>query len=342
MRSPDYPVEILYKYLQKLLSDHQVRYMVAPYSAVAQVSHFSSLERTQVADITKLAYLEKQPEQYVDAIMGTTDGFLFNVDKVITNISPANGSFSWLSKAACQERLEKISDDLFRDCQLLLGTPFLPTFPLLGNTANVSSIRDALVLLNASNRSVVQLCHQYRAHPQVQQLQYLNRYKKAIMTIKHHVVLETNGKVAPLDFHRAPGDVHEFVGQRLPEELYFYISQGMLSPQVPNWLTSGEILLTLPGGCADTETYRRLVVDQLGPLRTQSLLLLSSSLHRYYQTRPVTTRVWYDGETADKTINLKEMPPLKQKVASWKIREQQFPDSIRKQSVSLTVGTYMD
>lgn len=36
------PVETLHKYLQKLLSDFQVKWMVAPYSAVAQVRAFSA------------------------------------------------------------------------------------------------------------------------------------------------------------------------------------------------------------------------------------------------------------------------------------------------------------
>ena len=40
-----YPVEVLYKYLQKLLHDHQVQFMVAPYSAAAQVRFISFIWR---------------------------------------------------------------------------------------------------------------------------------------------------------------------------------------------------------------------------------------------------------------------------------------------------------
>ena len=267
--------------------------------------------------------------------MGSADCFLFNIDKIITNFNNSNASFDWLSKSACQEKLEKVPYSVFRDAQLLLGSTYLPTFPPLerGSSGNKTNIRDALNLLTASGRSVVQLCHQYRDDALVQSLQYVDRYKKAIMTLRHHVVLETNGKASPMDLSHAPGDVHEFVGQRLPEELYFYISKGILGPQVPNWLTSGEIVLSLPGGCADSEVYRRLMSDQLNTFRTQTLGLLSNSLNRYYQTKPITLKVWYDSDVGDKVINLRELPSVKASMASWKVHEDILQAAFRKPQV---------
>lgn len=182
------------------------------------------------------------------------------------------------------------------------------------------TINDAVGLLNSTGRSVIQLCNFHRDDPEIQNMQYADRYKKVIMTIKHHVVLESNGVVGPLDFDHAPGDVHEFVGQRLPEELFFYISKGMLGTQIPNWLTSGEIDLSLPGGVIDSEPYRRLIIEQLNPLRTEALKILAESLNYYYQSRTIRVRSWDGRDAQSLTIPLKEISPLKTKMLQWKVR----------------------
>ncbi len=286
--------------------------------------------------LLQLAHLERQPEQMIDAVMGSPDCFLFNLEKIVTNFETEKETFTWLSKSVCQEKVNNAPEDLFRDAQLLLGSQYLPTFPTLdrGNASKKTTILDAVQTLNSAGRSVIQLCHQLRDDPRVQQLQYADRYKKAVMTLKHHVVLETSGKVQPMDVQHAPGDVHEFVGQRLPEELYFYISKGMFGAQVPNWLTSNEILLSLPGGCVDTDVYRRLLRDQLNPLRTQSLVLLSNSLNRYYNTKAITLKMWYENDTTDRTITIKELPSVKAQICGWKVHNDAFPSAIRDNQVS--------
>lgn len=269
----------------------------------------------------QLSYLLKLPEQYIDAVMGSTELFLFGVDKVVTDFNVNSLKFDWISKSSCDERF-KASSDLFRDAQLLLGTSYLPTFPILEQMAATKQvgISDAISLLNNAGRSVLQLCNFHREHPQLQALQYADRYKKAVMTIRHHVVLEKNGVVAPLDFDRAPGDVHEFVGHRLPEELFFYISKGILGPQIPNWLTSEEIDLSLPGGVLDSEPYRRLVIEQLNPLRTEALKMLAESLNYYYQSRSVKLKTWDGRDTSNLTIEIKDTAPLISKLSQWKVR----------------------
>jgi hypothetical protein len=253
--------------------------------------------------------------------MGTTELFLFGVGRIVTDFNLNKSSLSLISKAGCEETL-KVNGDMLRDAQLLLGTSFTPTFPILEGMATTKStgIVDAISLLNGTGKSVIQLCNYHRDHPQVQALKYADRYKKAIMTIRHHVIMEKNGVVAPLHFDEAPGDVHEFVGQRLPEELFFYISKGLLGPQIPNWLTSGEIVLTLPGGVLDSEPYRRLVIELLNPLRTEALKILAESLHYYYQSRIIKVDPWIPQDTSGLTIEIRNTPAMKAKLAQWKVR----------------------
>ncbi len=253
--------------------------------------------------------------------MGNTECFLFGVDRVVTDINVNKSALTLISKGVCEDLL-KVNDDMLRDAQLLLGTSFTPTFPILEAmaTTNSTGITDAITLLNGAGKSVVQLCNFHRDHPQVQALSYADRYKKAIMTIRHHVIMEKNGVVAPRNFDEAPGDVHEFVGQRLPEELFFYISKGLLGPQIPNWLTSGEIVLNLAGGSYDSEPYRRLMIQSLNRYRTEALKILAESLHYYYQSRVIKVEPWVPQDTSSLTIEIRNTPAMKGKLAQWKVR----------------------
>lgn len=299
----EYPLDNVYRHMRKVLFQNEVKYMVAPFSSLAF-----------------LAYLYNSCEDNpVDAIMASPDAFLFDVDKVILNMDFKEQTFSWLKKSDCEETLNCRSSQMFKDAQLLLGSSFLPTFPLLLRTAHPATIRDALNWVNRA--PLLQLFEQYRDDPSIKAMSYADRYKKAALTIRHHVVMTKDGHVQPLDFDHAPGDVHAFVGQRLPDELFFYISRGLLGPQVPNWLTSGEIHLNLPGGVLDCEPFRKFVIDDLNPLRHQSLKLLAESLNYYFQHREIVYRTWDGRDTSNMNTNIREIAPLKEKVNEWRVRE---------------------
>ncbi|KIW64249.1 hypothetical protein PV04_09196 [Phialophora macrospora] len=299
-----YDVDTTARALQKLLAENNVEYMVAPYSATAQLSYLLALE-----------------DQFIDAVMGSTECFLFGVDRVVTDFNKNDSTLGLVSRATC-EGILKADKDLLRDAQILLGTSFTPTFPILEAmaTTKLTGIVDAVALLKGFGNSVIQLCNYHRENALVQNLKYADRYKKAIMTIRHHVVMDKTGVVAPLHFEEAPGDVHAFVGQRLPEELFFYLSKGMLAPEIPNWLTSGEIVLSLPGGVLDSEPYRRLVIELLNPFRSEALKILAESLNYYYQSRVIKVTPWVNQDTSNLTIEIRYAPAMKQKLAQWKVR----------------------
>ncbi len=268
--------------------------------------------------------------------MGSTECFLFGVDRVVTDFNLNDSTLSLISRATC-EGILKADKDLLRDAQLLLGTSFTPTFPALEAMATTKStgIADAITILKGFGNSVVQLCNYHRENPQVQSLKYADRYKKAIMTIRHHVIMDKKGVVAPLNFEYAPGDVHEFVGQRLPEELFFYLSKGILGPEIPNWLTSGEIVLSLPGGVLDSEPYRRLVIELLNPFRSEALKILAESLNYYYQSRVIKVSPWVSQDTSNLTIEIRYAPAMKQRLLQWKVRGAQIESVVGKGEVGI-------
>lgn len=242
-----------------------------------------------------------------------------------------SATFIWIAKKQCQDDLGRLNNEQFIDFCLLLGSPFLPTFPLFENHSfpgRPLNIREALVMFNAANRSGLALCAQFEDHPRVHALQYLDRFKRAFMTVKHHVFIDVDGKVGPLEPDTVTSDLHELIGQRLPDELYFYLSKGVVGSQIPNWLTSGELTLALPVGTEDTKIYRQLNVELLTPLRTVSLALLAYSLHRFYHTKTITIRPWYE-EPRPQTITLRDQSSTKDSIRPWRVEKANLPETMQ-------------
>lgn len=253
--------------------------------------------------------------------MGTTELFLFDVDKVIFKFDYERSRFLWLSKQTCLDELGKISADMFVDACILSGSSFLPTFPPLENHRKPFSIRDTTSMLLALGPSVTAVCTHYQDEPQVQQLDYLDHYRRARLAVKHHVILTDDGQVEPLDIDHAPSDVHEFIGLRLPEEVYFYLSKGVIGPRILNWLTSGELFEYPPLDNGESPEYHNLVRNQLDPFRAQALALLSQPLSRFFQRKDVTMRFWF-GKDAEKKLSHKDLlPPPREIVLSWNVKE---------------------
>lgn len=255
---------------------------------------------------------------------------LFDVDKVILKLDLDASQFLWISKENCKEELGRLTNEQFLDFGLLLGSRFLRTFPPFENSTFPGkpwNIRDALNMFNGANRHALTLCSQFEDDRRVQDLQYLDRYKRAYLSIKHHVITDHDGRVGPLDSETAPSDVHELIGQRLPEELYYYLSRGVLGSNIPNYLTSGQLTVPLPFGVEDSDVYRHLTGDQLMPVREQAICLLSNCLHRFYQTKIISVRLWYE-ENPDRTMNLKTLPSVRDTLRSWRVRHTQLPSEL--------------
>ncbi|CAI7675204.1 unnamed protein product [Penicillium palitans] len=307
--------ETLFKFLQRILAQNGVEFIVAPYSAAAQLS-----------------YLARGSNPVVDAVFAPSEALLFDLDKLVTRIDTEPAQFFWITKQTCQEELGRLSNEQFLDFCLLLGSPFLRSLPLFENPAypgKSPTIRDALPMFNAAGRSALTLCAQFEEDRRMQELQYADLYKRAYMIVKHHVYIDVEGRVGPMDPENTSSDMHELIGQRLPEELYFYLSKGIIGADVPNFLTTGEVRISLPLGTEDTEIYRQLVGEILTPVRTQSICLLANSLHRFYQTKVIRIRPWFD-ENSERSINLKGIPSVKDTIHPWKIHGEQFPESIKK------------
>ncbi|KAL8735967.1 MAG: hypothetical protein Q9166_000529 [cf. Caloplaca sp. 2 TL-2023] len=328
----------LSEFLKKILHQNGIPFTVAPYSALAQ-----------------LAYYEKHPSQFVDAVYGPSELFLFGVDKVVTKFKLAyqsydglergsakkgsqfvaeNSEFFWTDRRTCLEELGRIPSNLFEDALLLAGSKSLVAFPPTIRPNKIYTFREVVNLLAGSGGNVVTLCNQHSDDEEVQRLDYLDRYKRAKTSIRHHIVITTEGDIEALDKDNAPSDIHDCVGQRLPEELNMYLARGLIRPRVLNWLASGTILILAPYDGGDSQVYQNLVRQQLEPLRRQALSLLADSLNRYYQRKEITTKYWFDPNAVSK-VNIKDLlPSPKDSVASWNVKQDAM--SRRRQTLAET------
>ncbi|KAL8815851.1 MAG: hypothetical protein Q9223_005053 [Gallowayella weberi] len=349
------PAELT-EFLKRTLHKHGFPFTVAPYSALAQ-----------------LAYYEKHPCQFVDAIYGPSELFLYGVDKIITQFKllyqqddapakekpldgpakkspklssqfiPETSEFLSIDRRSCLEELGRIPSSLFDEALLLAGSKVLTAFPPAAKSKKTYPFRDVITLLAGFGGNVVALCNQYSDDEEVQRLDYLDRYKRAMTGIRHHIVITIEGDIDTLDKDNAPSDLHDCIGQRLPEELNMYLSRGLVRPRVLNWLASGTVVILPPYDGGDSKVYQHLIQQQLEPIRRQTLSLLADSLNRYYQRKEITTRYWFDAK-AEFKFNIKDLlPSPKSSLDSWNVKDEAMSkrrQTLAKQSLDLPLGSF--
>ena len=302
----------------------------------------AQLISAEFSNFCQLAYYEKHESPYVDAVYGPPELFCFGANKIITklgevpSVSPrekeeVNESeqlFDWIDKRPCLERLGNIPTHLFEDALLISGTSQrLGTFPSLLNPApykNKSITRDAVDTIAGGGGNVVRLCAQGNDSTLKD---YADQYKLAIASIRHHIIMtaagpnQSGGDLVPLNKSNAPSDLHDVIGLRLPEELYHYLSRGMIQPNILNTLTSGTYYVTIPAAGGDSDSYRTLVQTQLDPIRRQTISLLAEPLNRYFQVKEITTRLWFDRDSEIKFNSKNVQPPPREMLSKWHVKD---------------------
>jgi hypothetical protein len=290
------------------------------------------------ANLEQLAYL--YTTNAVDAVAGSSEILLYNVPEIVTSWDFKAFEFSWVKRKACIRDLGQVSSsqvtsDMFIDACLLAGTSLLPTIPPLDNqgASNKPKIKAAMELVMSTGRSGHSVALHYQNDPQCRALNYLDRFRRVRLSIIHHVVLTSRGAVEPFEADHAPSDIHEFIGQRLPEELYFYLSKGIIGPRVLNWRTSGEILEFPPLDNGDSDEYKTLVRDQLKDMRYSTISLLSFSVHRYYLHRDVEIRCWFDKDKPD-VISMASLDDPRPTMSKWCVHEDLLASGLNNYYVS--------
>ncbi|KAF9424178.1 hypothetical protein BGZ76_003541, partial [Entomortierella beljakovae] len=293
----------------RILKENGVDYIKAPYEAVAQ-----------------LVYLEHNPKQIIHAIYGGPEALTFDVERVITNIDFAKQTFSVVSKKAALQEL-MLSDDQFLDLCILAGGDQLSTFqPFSYQTAftppaveRLQQSRNGFNLIKSSVNDQ-------------QQSKYADTYMKVRCAMRHHPILTDNGQVEPMNPDQAPNDMHEFIGYCLPDEVYYYISQGLISETVLNTLMCGFGSEYSPLCTGETREYRNFLSGDILKIKAQTMALIQSQLNSFYDRKIVIIH-WYENSqsSAPERVLKAELAPVKvNDISNWKSGKQSVDKELKK------------
>lgn len=330
----------LWRMVLRIFRHRNVEFLVAPYVAWAQ-----------------LIYMQRHPKSYIHAIFGPTDTLLYpGVDKLITSLdlTSATPSFSFVSKRTILSDLG-LSEDQFLDVGILVGFEHSPPFPPTVHEQALKATVDMVKYYKSGHAAV----SAFAEHPAVKSMQYPDQYARTRSMIKYSLVFSSEGSVTPLPLaittpahgpnhpHHPtaadiPSDLHEIFTHRLPDEIYFYLSRGLLGPQALVWLTSGQIVEPPPLDNGETTEYKRFVKEvitdgQTGP-RATSLALISSVSHQFWNNRKVTGNFWFESPAPHGQKPVQHSSPqtvqLAERVAGWNVSYAIVEEELRRQNSS--------
>ncbi|CEG64051.1 hypothetical protein RMATCC62417_01095 [Rhizopus microsporus] len=257
-----------------ILHENDVEFVRAPYSAWAQ-----------------LAYMYTHPKQLVNAVYGGSELLMWDIDKMITSIDFEKGNYHWINKKTVLQDLH-VSDEQFLDICILAGFEYCPSFPPL-NTSVVSFTFKGVHDLIKQHKTGFNAVQAYSDNPIIAKTHYVDIFCRTRCAVKYHLIITDEGEIKPLNIEHAPNDIHEFIGYRLPDELYYYLMRGLIGPQSVNSLVSGVLIENAPLDNGESTEYHNFL-HQLLNIRTQTLSLLTQPLHQFYKTRKVATHFWFE------------------------------------------------
>ncbi|KPM44014.1 hypothetical protein AK830_g2566 [Neonectria ditissima] len=300
-------IQNLYPLLQGILKDRELHFLVAPYTACAQLAYFEMIDSDQCS-----------------GVMGSQELLLYPIkDSVIRSFDWDAKTVSAISKKKVMRSLTPTaSEQRFIDSFLMSGTSFLPPFPALLENSMYShyNISTAANLMRTSENSVATACASFNDILQNKDPNWLDKYHKARMVVNHFVYIAENGEIRVNDFDRLTKDNHEFLGLQLPAELFHYVNTGLIGPRLLSSITHGQILIqpTLDG--VASEQYKTLVTKQVVPIKEQALALVIPRLHRGIQHKTIKMRVWYDAKFSYNINHRTLQPNPSQLAASWNVK----------------------
>jgi hypothetical protein len=267
-----------------------VRVQTAPYTAAAQIV---SLDQ----------------QNFGDAIVGSMSCLLFGATIVVVSFDWENQTFAWVERAKCFAKLG-MNEDQFIDFSLISGLTILAPPAELESAPNY--IQGAREIVGRSGNIG------FAAYDSLSK-DFRELFKKARTAVKHNVVLNSSGEITLTKNDTAAGDMHDVIGQRLPDEIYYYMSRGLVGPRVLNWRTRAEVFETPPLDGGSSSAYQQLVTQKLAPLRTRTMALINAMLHRYYQKKDVELVSWYN-ENNKQSLNVPDASAPTDAANRWRVK----------------------
>ncbi|KAK5731353.1 hypothetical protein LTR15_001293 [Elasticomyces elasticus] len=297
-----YKTSHILRWLFAHLHQQGITVRTAPYCAAAQLIHLLQ-------------------DGFCDGIVASAAPLVFGADKVITSLDFSAGTVSWVDSATCQGKT-MFTLDAFSDLLLLSGcVPQL--LPPLINPVNMESFEIGVL------RGI--LTQQFRGdghaflltqgqNPATRDPEYLTAFQQAKAFLRFPVYTTTTGQVITKNQEHAPGDVHAFTGQRLPDELYHYLARGVCGPRVLDWSAHRQSLELPPLDGGMSAAYRDVVENKLMPQRVKALSAMAVNLNRYFQHAPFESKAWFDAPGKGREVTAREgFEEAKAVMAGWHV-----------------------
>lgn len=224
----------------------------------------------------------------ITGIYGSNLMLLWGVSRLITSIDLPQGTYEWLDLEPLLQSLNGMPQELFVDLCLVAGCQQPFPFGLLPRQEPFEAVAQ-LFLQCGSFRALVAHLSAIGQARDPQTTHFI--HARAQTCVRNHLVLGVKGQCMPFSMIDCPPTLSEIFGSRLPAEVFFLLSQGVVSPMVINNVLSGFVLETAP--LADSESYRTVVEKLLDTQRGPAITTLRSCLNRNFQARPLLVGKWH-------------------------------------------------
>lgn len=318
------PVRPMFNDLLHYFIDNNIDYMICPFDASFQLS-----------------YLYQSGA--IDTIYGSTDLLLTEVDRFVLGMEFQSKEFRFVDKQRALSELG-LSNRLLIDISIIVGCSAQPeTFSHLPPSPKATALspynqfgyfRWVLDVVYQTQAYYGQLPDLFGYVSSLNDPAMNDLYLRGLATIQYMPVLAASGSaelyfLAVKNLHNQrvnehstddgsaseqnvishpdiPSSIHSVVSQRLPPELFFYQSIGLLPLTVIESLTLGEIYIGPPLESGHSESYRTLVTSAFFRRGIErQIVMLSKIMNRYYQVKQIKLRYWFT-DVQDE-INLKLM-----------------------------------
>lgn len=219
---------------------------------------------------------------------------MYPTTRIIHSLDFTTNTFNFYDKAVVMQHLA-INPDQLIDLCLLNGNDILPRCPLLSPRGSL--IPDEMLpppthmaaILKQSQTGIRYLTS-CQSDPSIRDTGYIESFVKARAAVRFALVITEEGTCAPLPLVCAgaaailnsdmilfppvksngtfaapdiPSDLDTIFSARLPEEMYYYLSRGMVSPTFLGWVSSGRLEEPRPLDDGGKTEYARFVGNVL-------------------------------------------------------------------------------
>lgn len=325
--------------LIKFFLNNDIDYMISPYDASFQLSYLYQVG-------------------LIDSIYGSTDLLLTKVDKFILGMEFQSKDFRYVDKHKVLKELnlterQFLDLSIMVGCSAqpitFSNLPPLPNLNPLSPYPQLSYFKLALDIwfqyssfnggagdlsgyfTSLNDLTLIELY--YRGHAAIKYMPVLNLegvvdlYCNELHKMKLIIAsenLQTSSSYRKTEEEvlsevlAIPTEIHSVISQRLPPEVYFYHSLGLIPSELLEAITQGFMSVRPPPEGGLSESYKRLITSaRVLEAWDYQFNLVTQLLARYYQVKKIDVGFWFKEEKL--SLNLRAVPSVSARLDCMKM-----------------------